>query len=195
MRILLATPLYPPDIKEPAPYVKELAKRLSGTHEVTILAYNHIPEKVDGVTIVSVEKSANVLVRLSRFFRTLRRLMASCDVLYIQNGPSVELPILLSLLTTTRTPKTLLRIGDYVPLAKGAQSFAFRITHALIRRVDVTLSHDDTCVLCKVPTMIIPRPYTRPEILPFHAHDAYREKEYENSWSEHVRTLEKLFTS
>jgi hypothetical protein len=195
MKILIATPLYPPDIKEPAPYVKELAKRLSPTHTVIILAYNHIPERIDGVTIITVEKSANVLVRLFRFFQSLRRHMASVDVLYVQNGPSVELPVLMSLSLATRTPKTILRLGDSVPLTKGDRSFASRITNALMKRVAVTFSHEDTCALCEVPTTVISRPLPRPEILPFPAQNAHSEKEYEDSWNEHVNALLKIFIS
>ncbi len=110
MRILLVTPLYPPDIKEPAPYVKELANRLSVNHAVTVLAYNHLPEAITGVQIITIEKSDVLLVRLVRFFQALRDLARDADVLYMQNGPSVELPILL-LSLFVRKP-IYLRLGD-----------------------------------------------------------------------------------
>lgn len=190
MRILIITPLYPPDIKEPAPYVKEFARRFSSNHTVTILAYNHIPEKVDGVTIVTVEKSSNVLVRLFRFFVALTRLAPSHDVLYVQNGPSVELPVFTYLIVSKQSPKTFFRLGDHVPLSRSS-----RITQLLAKRVTQALSHDDTCGLCPFSTLVIPRPLPRPEILPFEGRDVTAEQEYQSSWNEHMTRLHELFVT
>ena len=67
MRILLITPLYPPDIAGTAPYVKELAERLASAHTVTILTYGHIPELVPNVIIHTVEKSSLLPLRIIRF--------------------------------------------------------------------------------------------------------------------------------
>lgn len=196
MRILIVTPLYPPDIKEPAPYVKELATRLKDTHEVTILAYNHHPEKVPGVTIMTVEKSANTPLRLLRFFLTFRSLAKTHDVLFVQNGPSVELPVLFHLLISPSSKrKTVLRLGDHVPLTKSGDNLASRITRELMKHVKETLSHEDTCELCKAPSTVIPRPLPRPELLPFRERDAQAHTSYETSWREHTATLEKFFAS
>ena len=64
MKILIVTPLYPPDIAGHSAYVKELALRLREAHTVTILAYNHIPEKIEGVNIITIQKHLPTLVRL-----------------------------------------------------------------------------------------------------------------------------------
>jgi hypothetical protein len=194
MRILIITPLYPPDIKEPAPYVKELATRLERDHSVTILAYNHIPEKIQGVRIVTIEKSSNILIRLIRFAISLRFLLQTTDVLYVQNGPSVELPTLLAVSTLRKQPRILVRLGDSVPLVhNGVSTFASRCTRALLRRADTVISHEDTVSYTPNAT-VLPRPPARPEILPFIVNDKESFRAYEASWQAHVRELETIFT-
>jgi hypothetical protein len=202
MKILLITPLYPPDIAEPAPYVKELGTRLSSNHTVTILAYNHIPETIHGVTIRPIEKASILPVRLFRFYRSLHTLAFDTDVIYAQNGPSVELPLLL--LTFFTTKSIFIRLGDNVPLMNVREQSVYRtlLSH-ILKRVRGVVTHADTHA--NVSPLLIPiqngvhhvyaRPLMRPEVLPF---TPYPEKEftlYEKSWSEHVTLLTKLFTS
>lgn len=91
MKIILATPLYPPDIAEPAPYVKELASRLCDKHDVTIVAYSSIPEEIPGVKIMAVSKRQPLLIRLVKYTYTLFKTSRGADIIYVQNGPSVDL--------------------------------------------------------------------------------------------------------
>ena len=56
MTLVLASPLYPPDLAEPAPYTKELARRLSTTHTVIVVAYGRLPEKVPGARNKTLKK-------------------------------------------------------------------------------------------------------------------------------------------
>jgi hypothetical protein len=83
MRILLASPLYPPDIAEPAPYVKELALRLSASHSVTVLTYGKHPETIERVRMHSVDKSTPRLVRLKAYTRALGAGLASAAVVFV----------------------------------------------------------------------------------------------------------------
>lgn len=92
MRILLATPLYPPEIGGPATYAKELALRLSGEHEVTIVAFADSPEEVKGVKLVTVSKKLPVFLRLPLFFFSLVRHAKNVDVIYVQNAVAAGLP-------------------------------------------------------------------------------------------------------
>jgi hypothetical protein len=190
MRITIATPLYPPDIKEPAPYVKEIASRLASNHVVTVLAYNHVPEDVPGVRIVCIEKSEPTLMRIVRFFVALYFLAKNTDVLYVQNGPSVELPILLYLSITRKRPHIVVRLGDTVPLKDSASHpLTAWITRSLLKRVDRVVSHEDTSGLTPHETVVLPRPLPKPEWLPLDARYATDPAQYELSWNEHVRTL------
>jgi hypothetical protein len=201
MRILLVTPLYPPDISEPAPYVKELAKRLSSVHAVTILTYGHIPEEVSGVNIVSVEKSSILPIRLFRFFWVLRRHAKMNDVIYAQNGPSVEFPLLV--LTLVKKVRIILRLGDVVPLRYALTRPSLRfLIQKLMKRVSAVVVHDEHDATIskllsdntRVKPTAVPRPLPRPEILPFSQSQVHAMSRYEESWNEHIRTLVTLFT-
>ena len=200
MRILLVTPLYPPDISEPAPYVKELAKRLSLKHTVIVLTFGHIPEAVDGVTIVSVEKSSILPVRLFQFFQVLRSTAMTADVVYAQNGPSVELPLLV--LTVWAKARIFFRLGDPVPLRSALTRVSLRfLLINLMKRVHGVVVHDEHDVtLAKllspgIPTKptVLRRPLPRPEILPFSKSDGRGMGAFETAWDEHTEALIQLF--
>ncbi len=202
MRALLVTPLYPPDIAGPAPYVKELAKRLTPMHSMAILTYGHIPESVDGVRIISVEKSSILPVRLWRFFWALKKEAKGFDVIYAQNGPSVELPLLFFLFLQ-RTP-VILRLGDAVPLQYAlTKPLLHRLIMGLIKKADHVVTHDELepsirTLLIAVPharSTIMPRPLTRPEVLPFVSINDTTLHSYETSWNDHTKALVTLFSS
>jgi glycosyltransferase involved in cell wall biosynthesis len=92
MKIVLATPLYPPEIGGPATYVKELAERLRDNHEVTIVAYASTSEKVPGTRLITVSKRRPLPVRLLKFMFELYRAAKNADVIYVQNAVAAGLP-------------------------------------------------------------------------------------------------------
>jgi len=176
MRLLLATPLYPPDIAEPAPYTKELARRLAPFHEVTVLTYGHLPEKVEGVRIVAIDKRAPLVLRLVRYTKALMREWHKADVLYTQNGPSVELPIALARVWV-RKP-LFIRLGD-----TAAHQYASR---HLLRSMLETLALRSA--------QSVDAPYLqKPEILPFTPRPNSELATWEHSWQKHLEQLQKKF--
>lgn len=92
MRILLVTPLYPPDLGSLAFYCKELAKRLSETQEIALLTYGSHPEQIPGVTIHFVPKNIPIVLRVIKFTIRLWREAKNNDVLLVSDGASVGLP-------------------------------------------------------------------------------------------------------
>ncbi len=203
MRILLVTPLYPPDIAGPAPYVKELATRLAEAHTVTTLAYNHIPEVVSGVGIVTVEKRLPALVRISIFAWKLSMLQKNTDVVYVQNGPSVEVPFAFASFFS-RVP-CVLRLGDMVALTHAAHHSLFRmILVTAMRRARTLIIPENIPVgietLLTEPALtkkciLIPNPDVRPEIHPFHEYPKNAFVAYEDSWEKHLTTLVTTLTT
>jgi hypothetical protein len=177
MRIAIATPLYPPDIAEPAPYVKELAKRLSGRHTVTVIAYARLPEKVPGVEIIAIDKRKPLPLRLIAFFFALLKTAKKSDVLYTQNGPSVELPAWL-VASLTRTP-LVVHIGD-----TAAHEYA--AGHPLRRTIE-------SAALARARSVINSSPLVRPEVLPFVTPPVEQLAAYEESWNKHLEILENAF--
>jgi hypothetical protein len=174
MKFVIATALYPPDIAEPAPYVKELAKRLSEKQEVTVVSYGHLPEKVPGVSFVSIDKRNPIFVRLPIFIFKLWRASLGADIIYAENGTSVELPA--GLIALISKKKFIVHVGDKKAhtrakqnsLAKIIENFAFGRAHKIITEI----------------------PTERPEILPFESTSQEAIALHKKSWEMHLQILE-----
>ena len=95
MRIVIATPLFPPELGVPAEYVFTLASKLKETHNVTIVTYANHVEKIEGVRIVTVSKSHALPIRLFLYTRELIRLTRTADVLYVQRAVASGLPAII----------------------------------------------------------------------------------------------------
>jgi len=95
MKIILATPIYPPEIGGPATYTVEIAKRLRGEHDILVVAYSDKGEEVEGTRLVRVIKDRSLPLRLISFFFTLIRAAKGADVIYAQNAMAAGLPAML----------------------------------------------------------------------------------------------------
>lgn len=111
MKIILATPLYPPEIGGPATYVKELAERLRDEHEITIVAYASTSEKVPGTKLITVSKRRLLPVRLLKFTYVLYKAAQNADVIYVQNAVAAGLPAVL-VKALTGIPVVVKFVGD-----------------------------------------------------------------------------------
>lgn len=177
MRIAIATPLYPPDIAEPAPYVKELAARLAKHHTITVVTYGRFPEEVPGVRIVDVSKQRPLPIRLPLYAFALFRESLRSDIIYAINGASVELPTgIVALLS--RKP-LFAHMGD-------------RPAHARAQN-DRLLGSIERFFLARVNAVVSDTPLPRPEVLPFEPYPAREQEAYEASWKNHVERLEETF--
>ncbi len=178
MKVVLTTPLYPPEIAEPAPYVKELAKRLAKLHEVTVVAYAHLPEEVHGVTMVTIDKRRPLLLRLPVFLWEFARFTRKADVVYAMNGPSVELPALLVSFVSL-TPFIFI-IADIAAHERASRHFFSRILERL--------------AFARARTLVHKLPFPRPEIFPLEPHPTEAFAAYEASWDAHLKELQSLPT-
>jgi hypothetical protein len=177
MKLVLATPLYPPDIAEPAPYIKELARRLAQEHEVTVVAYGHLPEAIEGVRIISVDKRHPLLFRLVAYMLVLGRTALRADIVYVENGASVELPA--SIVSFLVRARMIFHIGDAAAHRRAAESGVHGALERFARaRADVT---------------IMDAPAPRPEILPFVPAPVEALAAYERSWNAHLQELTGAF--
>lgn len=173
MKIVVATPLYPPDRAEPALYVKELVRRLSANHTVTVVAYGTHLEKVPDVAMIAVNKQRPLPLRLLAFYDALRRAVRGADLLIIENGASVELPAGI-LARMTPLPLVIHR-GDITAHAHAKQR--------------AMLTHIERFVEQKALRVVDDRPLPRPEILPFGERPTEALAASEESWTRHLRTL------
>ncbi|MDP3957995.1 MAG: glycosyltransferase [bacterium] len=177
MKIILATPLYPPDIAEPAPYTKEVATRLGKRHEVTTIAYGRLPEKTPGVKIISVDKRTPLPIRLVVYSFALWRAARRADVIYAQNGPSVELPV--GIVARITGVPLIVRVGDEL-----AHQYAQKKT---LRRFIERFAFG------RAAQFITDTPQVRPEMSPLEPRPDEAFKKYERSWDAHLQVLDDSF--
>jgi glycosyltransferase involved in cell wall biosynthesis len=95
MKIIIATPLYPPEIAPSAAYIKQTALKLSDKHEVVIVAYASTAEKVPKTTLITVSKRRPLPVRLVEYVFSLFRASSGADVIYAQNAVAAGLPAII----------------------------------------------------------------------------------------------------
>ena len=177
MKIIIATPLYPPEISGTATYVKELAKHLSGKHEVIIVAYGHIPEKVNGVKIYTINKNRPIFIRLVAYTLSLWQIYRGVDIIYSQNGASVELPIII------------VSIFTGIPIVFSISDI---MAHERASRGGI-LGFIENLALKKSVSIVKNFPIKKPIIYPFEPKNKNEWDKYESSWTEHINSLEKIF--
>jgi len=92
VKIILATPVYPPEIGGPATYTKELAVRLRDKHEIVIVAYASTSEIIPGTTLFIASKRRPLPLRLIKYTFDLFKASRGADVIYVQNAMAAGLP-------------------------------------------------------------------------------------------------------
>lgn len=95
MRLILATPLIPPEIGGPATYIKELCERLGKDYDITVVAYASTAEPIQGVALHTVSKNRPLPLRLLKYFFVLLREAKNADMIYVQNAAASGLPAVL----------------------------------------------------------------------------------------------------
>ncbi|MBP6881353.1 MAG: hypothetical protein KBC35_01900 [Candidatus Pacebacteria bacterium] len=176
MKILVVSALFPPDVADPAPYIKELAGRLKAAgHAVTVLTYGTIPEAVENVSIIAVSKQLAAPARLLNFTRQLLKLGRQHDVILINNAPSTGLPLILT--------SPLLKYKSYLLISDT------KINYTGWRKALNTVEQKN---VHKIITIDLPEP--RPEHHPFHPPSDQALAHYESSWKKHLQTLTATFS-
>lgn len=103
MKIIITTPLYLPEIAEPAPYTKEAGTILSQYYDVSILTYSNIRDHSPDSKITTILKNQPTIIKLLRYFYKLFVLSRNHDLIYAQGGISTSLPsVLVGLINSKR---------------------------------------------------------------------------------------------
>jgi glycosyltransferase involved in cell wall biosynthesis len=95
MKIIIATPLFPPEIEGIASYSQDIAKHLKDKRQVQILTYAGQVEEVEGLEIFTVNKRQLIFFRIWNYFIQLLKLAKFADLIYVQNSVAVSLPAIL----------------------------------------------------------------------------------------------------
>jgi len=177
MRIVIAAPFYPPDTEDMAVYAKELAENLAKRHDVSVVTYARLPEESSGVRIYSVNKRLPLIFRLARFTATLFCAVRKADILYAENGASVEVPSALVALTTRRP--FIIHFDDKTAIARSSKNLFLKMAQRFAQKRAISEVSD------------IPR--RPPEILPFGLPPEKELVEYRASWENHMQKLTDIF--
>lgn len=111
MKIVLATPIYPPEIGGPAIYIKELCERIHKEHDVTIVAYTDVRKPFAGTKLISISKRRPLPIRLIKFFVSIWQASKETDLIYVQNAMAAGLPVALVSILRNK-PYVLKFVGD-----------------------------------------------------------------------------------
>jgi len=176
MKVLICTPLYPPDIEPCALYTQELARRLAETHEVTVLTYGLLPEPTERVQIIGVNKEYVLPVRLARYAQKLFTLSRGADAIIVENGPSVEFPVLLVALFFGM--RSIFHESDVRAQTVRERNPVHTFVHTLVRE------RSSAHLFGKLPE--------RPEIMPFEEPPTSLQAVYESEWTTHLAEVNGL---
>jgi glycosyltransferase involved in cell wall biosynthesis len=111
MKIILATPIYPPEIGGPATYVKEICEKLHQQHDITVVAFTDVKEPFQGTQLVSVSKRRPLPIRLIKFFLAVWKTSKEAELIYVQNAMAAGLPV--ALVSVIRKKPFILKfVGD-----------------------------------------------------------------------------------
>lgn len=175
MKIVITTPLFPPDIEPVAQYGKELAGRLAQgkQHQVTVATYGKFPELIPQVSFITTDKKMPLFVRLPLYTLRLLKAALTADVLYVQNGASVELPALL-VVSILRTPLVFFLTDKNAEKQTEKKLLQKKVTQALCKR--------SRAIITELPK-------GKPEILSLCPHPEQEFVVYETSWTKHLQEL------
>jgi len=86
MKIIVTTPLYPPEIAEPGPYTKEVSSKLKDKLELVVLTYANFTDNDQSPKIISVPKNLSTPIRLLKYFLKLLQISKNTELIYSQSG-------------------------------------------------------------------------------------------------------------
>ncbi|MFZ2621028.1 MAG: glycosyltransferase family 4 protein [Minisyncoccia bacterium] len=111
MKIIIATPIYPPEIGGPATYTKELCERLHKEHDITIITYTDSTEVFPGTKLIAISKQDPLATRLRKYFFAVWKESKNADLIYVQNAMASGFPVAIVSIFR-RMPFILKFVGD-----------------------------------------------------------------------------------
>lgn len=102
MKVIIATPLFPPEIEDIANYSRDIATHLKENNQVQILTYAGPVEEIAGLEIFTINKRQFLLIRIFKYFIKLLKLAKFADIIYVQNSVAVSWPAILVKIITGR---------------------------------------------------------------------------------------------
>lgn len=170
MKILLATPLYPPEIGGPATYIAEITERMHETHEITIVAYASTALPTPHARLLTVSKKRPLPIRLLKFTWVLWNASAGMDIIYAQNAVAAGLPsVIVGMLR--RIPVVIKFVGDESWEKATQQKLTTKQLEEFLASPDavpfyiVLIRHIQGWTLCHADMVTTPSRYLRDAIV------------------------------
>lgn len=142
MKIVLATPIFPPESGGPGTYTCVIAERLSRAHNVVVVTYSDNPTPLPFARVVAIHKSQRVISRLWKYTFALIHELRDADVVYAQNAVASGFPAVIAGMLR-RKPVIIKMVGDEA-WERAHQSGA---TSA---RLETFLAHPDTSLKTRI---------------------------------------------
>lgn len=177
MKIIITAPLFPPEITIGSIYIKKLAQTLKEVDfKIQVLTYSIFPEKINGVKITKVNKQLPLPIRLIVFTFKLWKLARKNDVIFSQNGASVEFPIFLM---------SKLIKKPYIIYISDKKAFNYT-------KDKILLNYIQRKTFKKAFQIIKDIPDPKPEVTPFDNKIKDKINLYKNSWEKHIKYIKKI---
>src|SRR3989344_4226716 len=91
MKILIVTPIFPPEIGGPATYTTEILKRLPPNPKLTVISFNRFLEALPPSDVYFVTTIGGMVMRQLRLFFTCLKRGYRADIFYLQEPAVVGL--------------------------------------------------------------------------------------------------------
>lgn len=86
MKILITTPLFPPELHHPAHFSKNLATHLSRHHTVDLLVYSDNPESLLVGKVINIPKKKNLFLKIPIFIKKSYDVLKNADVVILNQA-------------------------------------------------------------------------------------------------------------
>jgi glycosyltransferase involved in cell wall biosynthesis len=113
MKLLIVTPIFPPEIGGPATYVHELCERLHSKHYIDVVTFGNTAQKVKGVSIKNVKLKNGPFGRQFNLLKAILNKSKDVDLIYSQ-GPFVVGLMSYVVSRIRRKPLAIKFVGDLV---------------------------------------------------------------------------------
>lgn len=114
MKILIVSPIFPPEIGGPATYVTELASRLKKGHQITIITFcSKVPQTISGCRLIYIPTQASAFGRQYRLFKSILMESFRHQLIYSQGSFVVGLASCLAS-KLSRKPLIIKFVGDEI---------------------------------------------------------------------------------
>lgn len=110
-KLVIATPIFPPESGGPGTYTCAIAEKLYPKYECVIITYSDAPSPLAHTRVIAIRKSQNLLFRWCKYTVALFRELRTADIVYAQNAVASGFPAVIAGMLL-RKPVIIKMVGD-----------------------------------------------------------------------------------